>query len=123
MSSYTGVGFISKWTTKNIFISNVLKAFDNEISLLGFANPIDILNQCFDKYEKEFCFDIKIDEFEFTNIILQIEKGELTAYYDIIDIFKQQALLFDIDIKDIGLDKVDEYNILFGNKKYKKNSW
>lgn len=48
--------------------------------------------------------------------------GELTAHYDIIDIFKQQALLFDIDIKDIGLDKVDEYNILFGNKKYKKNS-
>ena len=122
MSSYTGVGFISKWTTKNIFISNVLKAFDNEISLLGFANPIDILNQCFDNYEKEFCFDIKIDEFEFTNIILQIEKGELTAHYDIIDIFKQQALLFDIDIKDIGLDKVDEYTILFGNKKYKKNS-
>ena len=43
--------------------------------------------------------------------------GELTAYYDIIDIFKQQALLFDIDIKDIGLDKVDEYNILFGKNK------
>jgi|GEM_PF-3222477 hypothetical protein len=76
MSSYIGIGFISKWTTKNIFISNVLKAFDNEISLLGFANPIDILNQCFDNYEKEFCFDIKIDEYEFTNIILQIEKIE-----------------------------------------------
>ena len=76
MSSYIGIGFISKWTTKNIFISNILKAFDNEISLLGFANPIDILNQCFDNYEKEFRFDIKIDEFDFTNIILQIEKIE-----------------------------------------------
>ncbi len=43
--------------------------------------------------------------------------GELTAYYDIIDIFKRQALLFDIDIKDIGLDKVDEYNILLGKNK------
>ena len=53
MSSYIGIGFISKWTTKNIFISNILKAFDNEISLLGFANPIDILNQCFDNYEKD----------------------------------------------------------------------
>lgn len=76
MSSYIGIGFISKWTTKNIFISNILKAFDNEISLLSFASPMDILNQCFDNYEKEFRFDIKIDEFEFTNIILQIEKIE-----------------------------------------------
>ena len=38
MSSYIGIGFISKWTTKNIFISNILKAFDHEISLLSFAN-------------------------------------------------------------------------------------
>lgn len=46
--------------------------------------------------------------------------GELTAYYDIIDIFKQQALLFDIDIKDIGLDKVDEYNIFLEIKNTKR---
>lgn len=80
MSSYIGIGFISKWTTKNIFISNILKAFDNEISLLGFANPIDILNQCFDNYEKEFRFDIKIDEFDFTNIILQNRKNRERLY-------------------------------------------
>ena len=64
----------------------------------------------------------KINELLYTNKRDDFVLGELTAYYDIIDVFKQQALLFDIDIKDIGLDKVDEYNILFGNKKYKKNS-
>lgn len=62
----------------------------------------------------------KINELLYTNKRDDFILGELAAYYDIIDIFKQQALLFDIDIKDIGLDKVDEYNILFGNKKYKK---
>ena len=40
--------------------------------------------------------------------------GALTAYYDIIDIFKQQAKLFDIDIEKIGLDKINENNILIG---------
>ena len=40
--------------------------------------------------------------------------GALTVYYDIIDIFKQQAKLFDIDIEKIGLDKINENNILIG---------
>ena len=59
----------------------------------------------------------KINELLYTNKRDDFVLGELTAYYDIIDVFKQQALLFDIDIKDIGLDKVDEYNILFGKNK------
>jgi|GEM_PF-1230241 hypothetical protein len=59
----------------------------------------------------------KINELLYNNKRDDFILGELTAYYDIIDIFKQQALLFDIDIKDIGLDKVDEYNILFGKNK------
>ena len=59
----------------------------------------------------------KINELLYNNKRDDFILGELTAYYDIIDIFKQQALVFDIDIKDIGLDKVDEYNILFGKNK------
>ena len=59
----------------------------------------------------------KINELLYTNERDDFILGELTAYYDIIDIFKQQALLFDIDIKDIGLDKVDEYNILLRKNK------
>lgn len=59
----------------------------------------------------------KINELLYSNKRDDFVLGELTAYYDIIDVFKQQALLFDIDIKDIGLDKVDEYNILFGKNK------
>ena len=59
----------------------------------------------------------KINELLYTNKRDDFILGELTAYYDIIDIFKQQALLFDIDIKDIGLDKVDEYNILLRKNK------
>ena len=59
----------------------------------------------------------KINELLYSNKRDDFALGELTAYYDIIDIFKQQALLFDIDIKDIGLDKVDEYNILLRKNK------
>lgn len=59
----------------------------------------------------------KINELLYTNKRDDFILGELAAYYDIIDVFKQQALLFDIDTKDIGLDKVDEYNILFGKNK------
>ena len=59
----------------------------------------------------------KINELLYNNKRDDFILGELTAYYDIIDIFKQQALLFDIDLKDIGLDKVDEYNIIFGKNK------
>ena len=59
----------------------------------------------------------KINELLYTNERDDFILGELTAYYGIIDIFKQQALLFDIDIKDIGLDKVDEYNILLRKNK------
>ena len=59
----------------------------------------------------------KINELLYANKRDDFILGELAVYYDIIDIFKQQALLFDIDIKDIGLDKVDEYNILFGKNK------
>ena len=59
----------------------------------------------------------KINELLYSNKRDNFILGELTAYYDIIDIFKQQALLFDIDIKDIGLDKVDEYNILLRKNK------
>ena len=59
----------------------------------------------------------KINELLYTNKRDDFILGELAAYYDIIDIFKQQALLFDIDIKDIGLDKIDEYNILFVKNK------
>ena len=63
----------------------------------------------------------KINELLYTNERDDFILGELTAYYDIIDIFKQQALLFDIDIKDIGLDKVDEYNILLRKNKIWQN--
>jgi hypothetical protein len=59
----------------------------------------------------------KINELLYSNKRDDFALGELTAYYDIIDVFKQQALLFDINTKDIGLDKVDEYNILFGKNK------
>ena len=111
MSSYIGIGFISKWTTKNIFISHILKAFDNEISLLGFANLIDILNQCFDNYEKEFRFDIKIDEFDFTNIILQIEKIENDC------ICLQLCIAEDELIGDRNIDIVENKIISFIMKK------
>ena len=59
----------------------------------------------------------KINELLYSNKRDDFALGELTAYYDIIDVFKQQALLLDINTKDIGLDKVDEYNILFGKNK------
>ncbi|CAD7289831.1 hypothetical protein LMG7974_01916 [Campylobacter majalis] len=62
----------------------------------------------------------KINELIYNNEKNDFVLGELTAYYDIIDVFKQQALLFDIDIKDIGLDKIDEYCILLGKNKKKQ---
>jgi hypothetical protein len=38
--------------------------------------------------------------------------GKRTAYYDIITIFKEQAELFDIDLREIGLENLNENNIL-----------
>lgn len=39
-------------------------------------------------------------------------KGQKTAYYNIITIFKEQAKLFDIDLKEIKLDLLNEVDIL-----------
>lgn len=93
------------------FYFKYFKSFDNEISLLGFANPIDILNQCFDNYEKEFRFDIKIDEFDFTNIILQIEKIENDC------ICLQLCIAEDELIGDRNIDIVENKIISFIMKK------
>ena len=38
--------------------------------------------------------------------------GQKMAYYDIITILKEQAGLFDIDLKEIGLDNFNELDIL-----------
>lgn len=39
-------------------------------------------------------------------------KGQRTAYYSVITIFKEQAKLFDIDLKEIKLDLLNEADIL-----------
>ncbi|WP_033916199.1 hypothetical protein [Campylobacter sputorum] len=38
-------------------------------------------------------------------------KGQLMAYYDIVDLFKQQSEFFDIDIAEIGLNNINECDI------------
>uniref|UniRef100_UPI0039A51313 hypothetical protein n=1 Tax=Ornithobacterium rhinotracheale TaxID=28251 RepID=UPI0039A51313 len=38
--------------------------------------------------------------------------GQVMAYYDVITTLVNQANAFDIDIKDLNLDKVDEQDIL-----------
>ena len=45
--------------------------------------------------------------------------GQLTAYYDVLTIFKEQAISFGIEIKDIGLDQIDENAVLLGTQKSK----
>lgn len=38
--------------------------------------------------------------------------GKLMAYYDIITIFKEQSIAFNIDYREIGLEIIDENEIL-----------
>lgn len=54
--------------------------------------------------------ELKLDSEQDANDAFLI--GKKTAYYDIITIFKEQAELFDIDLKEIGLENLNENNIL-----------
>ena len=55
----------------------------------------------------------KIEELKLAHNIDEFTKGQLITYYDVITIFKEQAVVFDIELKEIGLDTFDENSILF----------
>jgi ribosome recycling factor len=58
-------------------------------------------------------FKEKIEELKLNKANDEFAKGQLLAYYDVLTIFKEQAEVFDIDLKEIGLDTYDENNILY----------
>jgi hypothetical protein len=59
--------------------------------------------------------------FEKINTLMQEEendfqKGQLFVYYDILTILKEQAKLFEITFEELGINEINENELLFNGK-------
>ncbi|MDN3506636.1 MAG: hypothetical protein P0S96_05355 [Simkaniaceae bacterium] len=84
--------------------------FHNEIDLRTLANKQSTKNEKFEHYLQDLISFIKEEAKEAklnkTKTPSDFNKGHLMAYYEVISLMKEQAIVFDIDQEELGLSDI-----------------